>query len=98
MFGEALRILNQASPGEQYSREGQFLKARLLIQAKKGAEAVAVLRSLHGGHSPEKAERLLALGLAYTIQGDLKSASLALDKCEKMGGDADLVGTALAIG
>ncbi|MCP3142702.1 tetratricopeptide repeat protein [Pyxidicoccus xibeiensis] len=74
-----------------------MLKARLLIQLGRGAEAVAVIEALGPERDPlDEAERLLGLGLAQSAAARLQDAERTLDRAATAGADRELIDSARA--
>ncbi len=96
-FGEALQELDRAPPREQASSEGQWLRARLLVQLERGREAVAILSNKALATTPaQEGDRLLLLGLAQGAAKDLPGAEATLRLALQAGSDRDLVEGAMA--
>ncbi|NTX03887.1 tetratricopeptide repeat protein [Myxococcus sp. CA040A] len=97
MYQVALDILAKSPTAEQESRQGKMLKARLLIQLRKGEEAIGILQALETSSSrEEEADRYLALALAQSAAEKLGAAEQSLDRAAKAGADRDLVESARA--
>lgn len=96
MYDDALVFLGEAPKREAESRRGRLLRARLLIQLDRGEEAVGVLASVPRSlQKSEEAERLIALGLAFSSAKRLDEADSTLVLAKEAGGDQDIVDSAL---
>lgn len=96
LFAQALEILSQSPPADRDSAESQELKARLLIQLERGAEAAEILDRIRGNKAgPGGAERLFLLGLAQSLSADA-SAEKTLITARQAGADKELVDGAIA--
>lgn|GEM_PF-2285819 len=97
LYQVALNILVKSPSAEQESRNGKLLKARLLIQLRRGEEAIGVLQALEtSSNREEEADRHLALALAQSAAEKLGAAEQSLDRAAKAGADRDLVESARA--
>ncbi|TSC25982.1 hypothetical protein [Corallococcus sp. Z5C101001] len=96
-YEAALASWSMAPADVRGSFDSRLLKARILIQLDRGADAVSELSTLRKEASEKRmAEVLLALGLAQSSARMFRSAETTLRAAREKGADTDLVDAAIA--
>jgi predicted Zn-dependent protease len=97
-YQAALEILSQAPAAEQASRVAKLLRARLLIQLRRGSEAIGILEGMGRAETvQEEADRQFALALAQSAAFQLREAERSLTRAARAGAERDLVDSTRAL-
>lgn len=96
-YESALASWSMAPEAQRTSFDGRLLKARILIQLDRGADAVPELSTLRTEASEKRmAEVLMALALAQSSARMFRSAETTLRAALEKGADKELVDAAIA--